>query len=148
MTKSRVRTFTQRITVHNTKSSPVDKVKIIDQIPVSEDSTIVVKLLSPALPFSERTSSGTSGSKAGGAPLLASRVVNKFGVMVPAPVAVAKGITAQWEGVDEISSDGEVEDLGGEGKLGWLCNIPAQGKVNLTLQWEVTAPFKTAVAGL
>ncbi|KAH6907626.1 hypothetical protein BKA70DRAFT_1189603 [Coprinopsis sp. MPI-PUGE-AT-0042] len=145
MTKSRVHTYTQRITVHNTKSSSVEKVKIIDQIPVSEDSTITVKLISPALHYSEKIggANGNVGSSAGGAV-----VENKLGVKVPAPVNVSKGITAQWEGVEEVSSESEVEDLGGEGKLGWLCSIPAQGKVNLTLQWEVSAPFRTAITGL
>ncbi|KAH6911805.1 hypothetical protein BKA70DRAFT_862855 [Coprinopsis sp. MPI-PUGE-AT-0042] len=144
MTKSRVHTYTQRITVHNTKALSADKVKIIDQIPVSEDSTITVKLISPALPFSDKTGSSAGGIPSGGGAM----VENKLGVKVPAPVNVSKGITAQWEGVEEVSSESEVEDLGGEGKFGWLCSIPAQGKVNLTLQWEVSAPFKTAITGL
>ncbi|KAH6907606.1 hypothetical protein BKA70DRAFT_360154 [Coprinopsis sp. MPI-PUGE-AT-0042] len=146
MTKLRVQTNTQRITVHNTKSSSVDKVKVIDQIPVSEDSTITVKLLSPSLPFSDKAS--VAGGTTGGKLVQSSTVANKLGVLVPAPVAVLKGITAQWEGIDEISSEGELDDLGGEGKLGWLCSIPAQGKINLTLQWEVSSPFKTAITGL
>ena len=146
MSRMLVQTFTQRITVHNTKSSSVDKVKIIDQIPVSEDSTITVKLIAPSLPLSDKTSGGNGGTNA--AKLLQSTVENKLGVKVPAPVNVAKGITAQWEGVDEVSSESEVEDLGGEGKFGWLCAIPAQGKINLALQWEVSAPFKTVVEGL
>jgi Domain of unknown function (DUF4139) len=144
MTKSQVHTFTQRITVHNTKSSSAEKVKIIDQIPVSEDSTIIVKLVSPPLPFAEKLSGGAGGTTSSAGAM----VENKLGIKVPAPVVVSKGITAQWEGVDEVSSENEVEDLGGEGKLGWLCSIPAQGKVNLTLQWEVSAPFKTAITGL
>ncbi|KAH6907607.1 hypothetical protein BKA70DRAFT_1189593 [Coprinopsis sp. MPI-PUGE-AT-0042] len=144
MTKSRVHAYTQRITVHNTKSLSADKVKIIDQIPVSEDSTITVKLISPALPFSDKTGGSAGGATSGGGVM----AENKLGVKVPAPVNVSKGITAQWEGVEEVSSESEVEDLGGEGKFGWLCSIPAQGKVNLTLQWEVSAPFKTAITGL
>ncbi|KAH6911782.1 hypothetical protein BKA70DRAFT_1398540 [Coprinopsis sp. MPI-PUGE-AT-0042] len=52
----------------------------------------------------------------------------KLGVKVPAPVNVSKGITAQWEGVEEVSSESEVEDLGGEGKLGWLCSIPRRAR--------------------
>jgi hypothetical protein len=49
------KSFTQRITVHNAKSSASDisgntlKIKIIDQVPVSEDSTIGVQLVQPPL---------------------------------------------------------------------------------------------------
>ncbi|EAU80890.1 mucoidy inhibitor A [Coprinopsis cinerea okayama7 len=145
MSKSRVYNYTQRITLHNTKSSAVTNVKIIDQIPVSEDSTIAVKLLSPSLHLPDKsTGAGNAASRL----IPGQTVENKLGVKVPAPVSVAKGVTAQWEGVDEVGSETDLDDLGGDGKLAWNCTIPAQGKLNLTLQWEVSAPLKTPISGL
>ncbi|KAK7026601.1 hypothetical protein R3P38DRAFT_2527620 [Favolaschia claudopus] len=42
--------FSQRITVFNTKSISIDLLKIVDQIPASQNSQIEVKLVSPAPP--------------------------------------------------------------------------------------------------
>ncbi|KAJ7054048.1 hypothetical protein C8F01DRAFT_1362382 [Mycena amicta] len=47
--KTATHTFSQRITIHNTKTVPLSRLKDIDQIPTSQDSQIEVKLLSPAL---------------------------------------------------------------------------------------------------
>ncbi|KAF9258866.1 hypothetical protein L218DRAFT_1004511 [Marasmius fiardii PR-910] len=47
--KSSSHVYTQRMTVHNTKNISIPLLKVVDQIPVSEDSSISVKLLSPAL---------------------------------------------------------------------------------------------------
>ncbi|RDB15217.1 Protein F37C4.5 [Hypsizygus marmoreus] len=117
--------FSQRITVFNTKSTAVKDFKVVDQMPVSENSLITVKLLSPALSIPENpitTSSNGSERK----PL--------------SPVKVADGVVAQWEGADEPGFD--LEALGKDGKLSWVCSIPAQGKVNLLLSWEVSAPAR------
>lgn len=138
-TKSTNYVFSQRITVSNTKTLPIENLKIIDQVPVSEDSDITVKLVSPALGvpgegFGGGTVSGHSSSTgAGGEPKVLS------------PLKVVSGVNAQWHGADEGV---EVEALGRDGKLNWVCAIPAQEKIGLVLQWEVTAPAKTAIAGL
>jgi Domain of unknown function (DUF4139) len=112
--------FSQRITISNTKTFPIENLKIIDQTPVSEDSDITVKLVSPAL-----------------------KLPGEVGI---SPLKVALGVIAQWHGADEV--EGEVEALGRDGKLDWVCAVPAQEKIGLVLQWEVTAPVKTAIAGL
>jgi hypothetical protein len=57
---------------------------------------------------------------------------------VASQVELGNDIIAQQDGADE--SDFEVEALGKKGKFNWLCAIPAQEKVNLLLQWVVTAP--------
>ncbi|TEB18300.1 hypothetical protein FA13DRAFT_1746206 [Coprinellus micaceus] len=90
--------FTQRMTLHNTKSLAIENVKLIDQIPVSENS-------------------------------------NKAGVKVPPPVKT-------WNAEDGV------EGIGRDGKVSWMCALPSQGKVTLTLQWEVSAPFRTDISGL
>ncbi|KAF8989095.1 mucoidy inhibitor A [Cyathus striatus] len=125
-TKSNNHIFEQRISLVNTKSCAVTNVKIIDHIPISEESTISVKLLSPALPIADPTS-------------------DKKTIDMSKVIQVAKGVVAQWEKGD---GNAEVDKLGSDGKLSWNCSIPAQGKVNLVLSWEVAAPADKVITGL
>ncbi|EFI27220.1 hypothetical protein CC1G_15048 [Coprinopsis cinerea okayama7 len=160
ITKSRVHTFTRRINIQNTKSSkPVANLIIHDHIPVSENALIGVKLISPALQLPAPENSGSNYSNAGS---LASSTlkqfvtvqggdgmtVNKFGIKIPAPVKVTKDVVAQWQGADEAETQADVQALGSDGKLVWKCAVPAQGKVALSLQWEVSAPVKSNIVGL
>ncbi|KAJ2918890.1 hypothetical protein MD484_g1484, partial [Candolleomyces efflorescens] len=124
--------FTQLISVHNTKPIAVENLKIVDRIPVSEDSQIAVKLTSPALPTS--TSAGTSLGLGSSTGALTKRV--KLG----------DDVVAQWYGADEESTS--TEYLGKDGKVQWLCSLPSQKKVTLTLQWEVSVPKEAVVVGL
>lgn len=64
----------------------------------------------------------------------------------PSSVKVSQGVLAQWEGTDDPSVD--MEHLGKDGKISWMCNVPAQEKVDITLQWEVSTPAKAVVVGL
>jgi uncharacterized protein (TIGR02231 family) len=123
-TKTTNLVFSQRITISNTKTVPIENLKIIDQAPVSEDSAITVKLVSPALK-------------------LPGEAVESKGFP---PLKVAPGVIAQWHGADEAGV--EVEALGRDGKLDWVCAVPAQEKIGLVLQWEVMAPIKTTIMGL
>ncbi|KAJ7100439.1 hypothetical protein C8R44DRAFT_716544 [Mycena epipterygia] len=123
--------FSQRMTVFNTKSTTVERLKIVDQIPTSQNSQIEVKLVNPALllPADAGSSSVKGAAKA------------------PQVLNVAKGVVAQWDGVDE--PDCQVESLGLDRKLNWICAVPAQGKLNLSLEWEVTvSPASAQVVGL
>ncbi|KAF8875319.1 hypothetical protein BD779DRAFT_1563878 [Infundibulicybe gibba] len=119
--------YSQRITVFNTKSIPISDLKVMDRIPVSEDSQITVKLVNPALTLPTAPTEGSSSK-------------------VPPPVSVSSEVSAQWEGADETGVD--VESLGKDGKLNWTCSVPAQGKLNLLLSWEVAAPSNTTIVGL
>ncbi|KAJ2920688.1 hypothetical protein H1R20_g16407, partial [Candolleomyces eurysporus] len=125
--------FTQRISVHNTKSIAVDNLKIVDRIPVSEDSQITVKLISPVLPTNS-TSAGSSLNLSAITGTLTKRV------------KLADGVVAQWYGADEEATNAEY--LGKDGKVQWLCSLPSQKKVDLTLQWEVSVPKEVVVVGL
>ncbi|KAJ7119742.1 hypothetical protein C8R44DRAFT_624324 [Mycena epipterygia] len=134
-TKSVNYVFSQRITVFNTKSTTIDRLKIVGQIPTSQDAQIEVKLVNPAL----TVPSDAAGTKR------TSMVPTKN----PAPqvLKIAQGVVAQWDGVDE--PDCAVESLGLDGKVNWICSVPSQGKVNLSLDWEVTvSPPSLQVLGL
>ncbi|KAJ2933422.1 hypothetical protein H1R20_g3674, partial [Candolleomyces eurysporus] len=75
-------------------------------------------------------------------------------------VKVTADVVAQWdrpgsdvasateEGPDSDSEPVDLTALGKDGKISWLCSVPAQTKTNLTLQWEVSAPVSTNIAGI
>jgi hypothetical protein len=62
--KSATHGFTQCITVHNTKSVPVDGLCIIDQIPVSRNAQVKVNLAQPALLLGEGKAAGKGAAGA------------------------------------------------------------------------------------
>ena len=164
------------MTVHNTKTIPVSFIKIVDQIPVSENSAINVKLVNPGLKLpasgtglgpSEDTGSG-SGSGTGTLKITSSATKNskaETGSSHPhskaAPISLAEvvassagpnvkvsnGIIIQWDGADDPESV-DMDALGKDGKVNWFCEVSAGEKVNLSLQWEVSVPAKMRVTGL
>ncbi|KAK7043126.1 hypothetical protein VNI00_008480 [Paramarasmius palmivorus] len=173
--------YVQRLTIHNTKVSRVPLLKIVDRIPVSEDSQITVKLVNPPLKVPTNVSkpravaSSSSGAEAatttesnegtsskrlsilsssGGSTLKSAERSGGALASIQEVVAssagpnvkVSDGVVAQWDGADDSSVD--VDALGKNGKIDWLCDIPAGEKINLTLQWEVAMPVKTQVVGL
>jgi len=124
--------------VHNTKPSTASSnnisIKVIDQVPVSEDSAITVKLIQPALSIPNAEGTGSIGGKE---------------QKIPSPVRVTTGVVAMWDGADEVGQgEIDVESLGKEGRFAWVCSIAPQAKIGLTLQWEVTAPTRTVIQGL
>lgn len=127
--KTTIYTLSQRITVFNSKSSAIDNLKIIDQVPVSEDSQIVIKLVNPPL-------IGSASSD----------IYRKAPAKDFPPSKISTGVVAQWDGTDE--PDFDPGSLGKDGKINWVCSVPSQETVNLVLQWEVTAPTRSTVIGL
>ena len=66
-------------------------------------------------------------------------------------VDVANGVTAQWYAGDNTEDgnwNGSSEMGTKEGKIEWRCALEAKAKVDLTLQWEVSAAKEVVVAGL
>ncbi|KAJ7315021.1 hypothetical protein DFH08DRAFT_894479 [Mycena albidolilacea] len=130
--KSATHGFTQRITVHNTKSVPVDGLRIVDQIPASRNAQVKVKLIQPALPLGE--GEGVTGKGAEAESNAGAETKGKKS----ASVNVSKGVVAQWDGGDETDR-----------RVSWMCAVPAQGKINLTLEWTVTvSPADAQIVGL
>ncbi|KAF8648982.1 hypothetical protein AX16_006096 [Volvariella volvacea WC 439] len=124
--KSSTRLFTQRLSIFNSKQITISNLRILDHFPVSQHQDIVVKLISPPLTLPETLNNGT--------------------IRVPNPPKISDGVIAQWNGVDEDGVD--LESLGKDGMFNWICKIPAQGKLNLTLQWEVRSPATMKIQGL
>ena len=133
-TKTSVTSYTQRITIHNTKARTIADLRIVDQIPVSTDEKIVVKLFNPPLPSMQPN---VGGAKAG------EKSANNSG----AKVRVAPGVLAHWgDGTEDATAvDDGTSAVGKDGKLSWICEVPSQGKMNVMLQWEVTAPAQAHV---
>jgi hypothetical protein len=128
--KKSTQSFTQRLTVLNTKYSAIENLRVIEHIPVSEDELIEVKLHNPPLTMpSTGTQSGSSAS-------LMNKVQEKG----------ARNVTALWDGVDEEGVDQAA--LGKDGKFNWLVSIPPQKSVSLVAQFEVNYPEGTAIQGL
>jgi len=123
MTKTSNRAIVQRITIFNSKTTAVERVKVIDQVPISEIPNVTPKLITPPLSAPESLSNQLT--------------------KIPAPVKVSDGVVAQWEGADDPGVD--TDAVGADGKFYWMCAVPAKGKVNLTLHWEITTPAGTAV---
>ncbi|KAJ7644805.1 hypothetical protein FB45DRAFT_898710 [Roridomyces roridus] len=132
--------FSQRIAVFNTKSVPIEQLKIVDQIPISQNAQIEVKLTNPALNAPSLGGGGGGGNS--------SLTIGKNAPpKEPQVVKVGKGVKAQWDGVDEPGC--EVESLGVDRKVNWICSVGAQDKLNLSLEWEVSvSPAKARVVGL
>ncbi|TDL23085.1 mitochondrial carrier [Rickenella mellea] len=113
LSEDRKSRLSQRITIFNSTSTAVDNVKIVDQIPVSEDSQTIVNMSNPALTLPPSSAITIANGKP------------------PQPVDVSSGIKAQWDGTDE--PDFDMTALGKDGKINWVCSVPAQEKVNLHL---------------
>nr|GAT55163.1 predicted protein [Mycena chlorophos] len=137
LSKTTTHTFNQRITIFNTKSLHVSRVKVVDHIPASQNAQIEVKLISPALALPGNAGSVKVSSNSN------SRGVNA----TPQKIVVSKEVVAQWDGVDE--PDCVLESLGLDRKVNWICAVGSQAKVTVGLEWEVTvSPASLQVTGL
>ncbi|KAJ2925288.1 hypothetical protein H1R20_g11833, partial [Candolleomyces eurysporus] len=156
ISKTSSTSFDQRITVHNTKTISVKNLKILDHIPVSQDSQISVKLITPSLTLpspSQIKQSGSSGASIGAGPTSPgsnssdSPSIRKQTAKIATPVKIGSGIIAQWEGADDINGSGW--HLGRDGQIAWIFSgLASQQKVDLSLAWEVSAPSQVVVFGL
>ncbi|KAG9226900.1 hypothetical protein CCMSSC00406_0003427 [Pleurotus cornucopiae] len=132
--KSSSHTYSQHITVHNTKNITIRDLTIIDHIPLSEDSQVTIKLINPALP-PPAASSAMSTMK----------IVAKS-EKAPAPLKVGENVVARWDGGDDPQDD--VSAIGREGRIAWKGVLTPQSKVNIALVWEVSAPANITITGL
>ncbi|KAG6913445.1 hypothetical protein DXG01_006788, partial [Tephrocybe rancida] len=106
----------QRITVLNTKLVPVE-LKVIDQIPISEETNLKIKLLVPALTIPNPAIAAAKRTKS-----------------PPQTVNVAEGVVAQWEYSGNQVPD--PEELGKDGKISWTCSLAPQAKAHLVVRLQ------------
>ncbi|KAF9492677.1 hypothetical protein BDN71DRAFT_1396345 [Pleurotus eryngii] len=134
--KTTTTAYSRQVIIRNTKSIPIENLKILDRVPISETSQITVKLINPALtlpppPKMERSPSENTSilDKAKGYQF---KPIKLSGT---SSLKVSDNVTVQWEGEE----DGEV-GTGSDGRLSWHCTIPPQGKISVNLQWEESRP--------
>lgn len=127
-TRTDTTTYTQRITVKNTRTASLPRLIIRDQIPVSSDERVKIVLLEPK----ELPIVGMDGTKTkrGGSSMNVSR-----------EVTVAKGIRARWFTKDD--EEVETETSGADtpqGIIEWISEFDAGRSADISMVWEVTAP--------
>jgi hypothetical protein len=141
----------QHITVRNDKiSTPVTRLKIVDQIPVANDAQIRMKLLNPPLPLPAFKSSNAGHNGDGVLRRLGAALglISKPNPKSDAPWQWSEPLVHNYKQVMLDASEGASViaqwDHSTAGyhshcshNLSWLCSLPAQGAVDLTLEWEV-----------
>ena len=121
-----MKTYTQRITIVNTKSVSIENLKVIDMIPVSQDERIEIKLLNPPLPPSVAEDNTGKEKKSDG-------------------ISVSPGVLALWDGTGDPEVNQDV--VGKNGCVRWDVSLRPQETVNLVLKFEVSYPEKLVVDG-
>jgi hypothetical protein len=114
--KTTTTTFSQRITVKNTRLITVDPLIVRDQFPVSDDSRIKVNLVQPLLPdYSSDVS------------MKAVAIPNVKGGVVK----------ARWQAANEDAEEHVAND---RGFVEWLCQVQPSASMDLLTVWEVNTP--------
>lgn len=126
--KFNVTTFSQRITIKNTRPSSVTRLVVQDQVPLSEDSRLKITVHQPL----ERLIGLATGPGGAG-----STVSSIKGAAEPTLVApVAKNIVARWaQKSDEKGGSGGSRQ---DGVIEWICT-DLEDTVDLELVYEVSA---------
>jgi hypothetical protein len=127
-----VSTFTQQITLRNTRRNYIARLILKDQLPVSADNSVRVNLREP-----RELLTATAGSTSPIKGLLNTE-------MEPVYVTGTKGLRVAWarKGADESAQGGDAQTV-----IHWICEMGAGSKLDLNLSWEVVRPkgmaFKT-----
>jgi hypothetical protein len=134
MTERRVSTvYQQAISIKNTRSIPLSRLIVKDQVPVSTNAKIKVNVLEPTLP---ELLAGASKSGLDATSSTASKEV---------AISGNKDVRARWVRVNEDddafaeASLGKVE-VNMQGLTEWVCRVEASSNLDLKLGWEVNVP--------
>ncbi|KAF9487858.1 hypothetical protein BDN71DRAFT_1542717 [Pleurotus eryngii] len=99
--------YFRQITIRNAKSIVIEGLKVLDRIPVAEDSQIVVKLINPALSLPKPLKMERSPLESSGMPDKA-KGFQSTKSSVTSSVKVAETVIPQWEGEDVEEGVGEM----------------------------------------
>jgi hypothetical protein len=126
--KTNVTTFRQRITIKNTRpTTRIGSLVVRDQVPLSEDSRIIVKVLQPP----EKALGPVDGPS------------GNSNVARTLTVQVDKNIVARWaQKSDEKGGSGGSR---GDGVIEWICS-ELRESLDLELVYEISAPVRMRVA--
>jgi hypothetical protein len=109
----------QKITIKNTRTSTINRLRVLDQIPVSGDQRIKVSLIEPTqLEFSGRSTIGNSANT------LIKSYVSGVGekLAFPPEAKIAKGVSVRWKVADEDDPEtASMEGTSGPPGLGWCA---------------------------
>ena len=134
--------YHQKMTIKNTRSAPVKRLLVRDQVPVSGDQRIKVALIDPSnIEFAGRSAISTNAGNRS----LSLTMGSEKGLYIPKEVQIGRGVSVRWKLSDnELASDAAsgMPGLHGarEGMVEWVCELGASQTTDLTLSWEVTAP--------
>ena len=132
LNKSTVQGYSQLITIRNLKSTALQKLTIMDQIPISEDRSIVVNLVSPpkenVINVSDKEIS--SGLTSFGSGSMSSKASIRMSVSEKAEKAEKEKDRILW------NSD--------TGKVTWdFIEVKEKRTVEVKLEWEVVSGDRT-----
>lgn len=153
LSKTTTTTYTQRISVYNSKASQaVHDLKILARVPVSEDAGIVVKVLEPK----GLTSGVSKQAKVVDGVVVgwvkadndASKKPSGNNLVPLSKTSTITSHTSKGTGSTTAAAEEDTKHLGKDGKVQWACSLEAQRKVDLTLSWEVTHAREAVVVGL
>lgn len=114
--KQDISTYSQRISIRNSRSTSVPGLRVIDHVPTSTDAVVKVNMLAP--------------TGLGPAVLPANNTPEDKSVKEREWVRTQKRVKARWAPLD----------VGGEGTIEWSCDIKAGEELGLELSWEVSVP--------
>ncbi|KAG8893271.1 hypothetical protein FRC00_010738, partial [Tulasnella sp. 408] len=142
--KHDISSYTQRITVKNTRTTAVSPLFVKDQIPVSINSAYKVNLNEPqelGAPKDRKEVSVATGVKARWARHGASDGdIDAEEKEKETAAGTSKFSTVSKKALSDSASDPGVSGVEEEGVVEWVCTLDGGKGVDLTLAWDIVAP--------
>jgi hypothetical protein len=130
LAKSKVQGYSQVITIRNLKATPLQKLTVMDQIPISEDKSITVNLITPAKELLTNVAEkGNAASASSIAPGLLTSSKGSFRSSISEKAEKEK---------DKILWNPDT------GRLTWdFIDVKEKKTVEIKLEWEVVSGDRT-----